>query len=292
MSNYPPPRASIVALLMALLTATTAHAQFSPALLQNDSYWGDGKAEFSIYGAQVARYGIPRECEVLHILVREPFDQKQLVKPDDFKRPDTINVLKLNQILHVPTGLYVYQQMHSNFWRVDNAQLLKFSVTSNDSCGNTYKEARRSGEQFTYEWRTYWDGMAGGQEDVKPPADGYFYDELPWLVRTINFGKPGEEFEIQLAGSAINSKKDAFTFQPAKVSFTSTERAIDVAVKHAAGTDHFILDSGFPHLLREWVAADSSRMKMKRNLKVDYWNYNKPGDRERALNNPMLRLPD
>jgi hypothetical protein len=44
--------------------------------------------------------------------------------------------------------------------------------------------------------------------------------------------------------------------------------------------------------MREWKAADGSRLKMKRNLKVDYWNYNKPGDRERALNNPMLRLPD
>lgn len=272
--------------------ALNAGAQFSPALLQNDSYWADGKAEYNMYGAQLVRYGVPRECEVLHILVREPFDQKQLVKPDDPKRADTINVLKLNQILHIPAGLEVYQQMHSNFWRVDNAQLLKFSLTSNDSCGNTYKEARRTGDQFAYEWRTYWDGMASGQEEVKPPANGYFYDELPWLVRTIDWTKPSNEFEIQLAGSTINSKKDGFAFKPAIVSFSATERAIDVSVKHATGTDHFILDRWFPNLLREWNAADGSKLKMKRNLKVDYWNYNKPGDRERALNNPMLRLPD
>ncbi len=278
--------------MVVLLVTSSARAQFSPSLLQNGSYWGDGKAEYNIYGAQIARYSIPRECEVLHILVREPLDPKQLVKPDDAKGGDTINVLKLNQILHVPAGLEVYQQMHSNFWRVDNGQLLKASLTSNDSCGNTYKEVRRNGEQFAYDYRTYWDGMASGQEEVKPPANGCFYDELPWLVRTIDFGKPGAEFEVQLAGSMINSKKDTFSFQPAKVSFTSTERAIDVMVKHTGGTDHFILDRSFPHLLREWTAADGSRLKMKRNLKVDYWNYSKPGDRERALNNPMLRLPD
>lgn len=280
--------------LLLSLSLHAANAQFSPVLLQNDSYWGDGKAEFNIYAAEIVRYGIPRPCEVLHILVREPFDPKQLVKPDDWKLPGTIPVLKMNQILNVPTGLYVYQQMHSNFWRVDNAQLLKFSLTSNDSCGNTYKEARRTdaGEPFTYEYRTYWDGMAGGQENIEPPANGYFYDELPWLVRTIDFAKASTGFEIQLAGSAINSKKDSFSFQPAKVSLTSTERAIDVAVQHTAGTDHFILDAGFPHLLREWKAADGSKLKMKRNMKVDYWNYSKPGDRERALNNPMLRLPD
>jgi hypothetical protein len=53
-----------------------------------------------------------------------------------------------------------------------------------------------------------------------------------------------------------------------------------------------VLDRDGPHLLREWTAADGSRLKMKRNLKVDYWNYSKNGDRERALANPMLRQPD
>src|SRR6266850_4151139 len=110
------------------LSAKVAAAQFTPALLQNNSYWGDGKAEFNIYNAQIARYGIPRPCEVLHILVREPFDPNQFVKPEGSPRPETIAVLKLNQILHVPTGLYLYQQMHSTFWRVDNAELLKFSL--------------------------------------------------------------------------------------------------------------------------------------------------------------------
>jgi hypothetical protein len=275
-----------------LLLGKSVYAQFTPALLQNNSYWGDGKAEFNIYDAQIVRYGVPRPTEVLHILVREPFDPKQFVKPESSPGPDAIAVLKLNQILHVPTGLYVYQQMHSNFWRVDNAQLAKFSLTSNDSCGNTFKQARREGDRFTYEYRTYWDGMAEGKENVTVPANGYFYDELPWLVRTIDFAKGAGGFEVQLAGTTINSKKDSFAFKPSKVSFKSTERTIDVAVEHAGGTDHFILDFDFPYLLREWNAADGSRLKMKRSLKVAYWNYNKPGDRERALADPMLRHPD
>ena len=278
--------------LLCLLLASSALAQFTPALIQNNSYWGDGKAEFNIYDAQIVREGAPRPCEVLHILVRESFDPKQLVKSDKPNQPDAISVLKLNQILHVPTGLYVAQQMHSNFWRVDNGQLLKFSLTSSDSVGNTYKEGRRDNANFAYEYRTYWDGMAGGKENVALPPNGYFYDELPWLVRTIDFQKPTTPFEIQLAGSAINSKKDNFVFKPAKISFKATEREIDIAVEHAAGTDHFILDRDFPNLLRQWNAADGSRLKMKRSLKVAYWNYSKPGDREKALADPMLRHPD
>src|SRR5437868_3812695 len=115
---------------------TSLSAQFSPAFLQNDSYWGDGKAEFNIYDAQIVRDGAPRPCEVLHIFVRESMDPKQLVKPENPKQADAIPVLKLNQILHLPIGLFVQQHMHSNFWRVDNAQLLKFSLTNGDSIGN------------------------------------------------------------------------------------------------------------------------------------------------------------
>ena len=279
-------------LCLPLLIASSAFAQFTPALLQNHSYWADGKAEFDIYDAQINREGAPRPCEVLHILARESFDPKQLVKSNNPSQPDAIPVLKLNQILHVPMGLSVHQQMHSTFWRVDNAQLLKFALTSSDSIGNTYKEARREADQFAYEYRTYLDGMAVGKETVALPANGYFYDELPWLVRTIDFQKPPAPFEVQLAASAIHSKKDSFVFKPAKISFKSTEREIDVAVEHAGGTDHFILDRDFPNLLRQWNAADGSRLKMKRSLKVAYWNYNKPGDREKALADPMLRHPD
>src|SRR5438105_9999638 len=283
---------SLLGLVTLILVRATACAQFTPPFVQNSSYWNDGKAEFNIYDAQIVRYGQPRPSEVLHILVREPFDLQQLVKADDWQRPGVIQVLKLNQILHIPTGLYVYQQMHSNFWRVDNARLVKFSLTSNDSCGNTFKEARREGDRFVYEYHTYWDGMADGKENLSVPPNGYVYDEVPWLVRTIDFQKASTPFEIQLAGTTINSKKDAFIFKPAKVSFKTSEREIDVAVEHAAGTDHFILDRDFPNLLRQWNAADGSRLKMKRSLKVAYWNYNKPGDREKALADPMLRHPD
>ncbi len=267
-------------------------AQFNPAFIQNSSYWNDGKAEFDIYDAQIVRYGQPRPTEVLHILVREPFDPTQMVKPDQWQKSGTIQVLKLNQILHIPTGLYVYQQMHSNFWRVEDARLSKFSLTSNDSCGNTYKEARRDGDGFAYQWHTYWDGMAGGEEKIAPPADGCFYDELPLRVRTIDFSKAKGDFSIQLAPSIINSKKDALAWKPAQVHFETTERAINVTVKHDKGTDRFVLDREFPYLLRTWEAADGSRLQLKRSLKVDYWNYHAVGDRERALHDRKLEHPD
>lgn len=258
---------------LALFFTSSAFAQFTPALIQNDSYWGDGKAEYSIYGAELVRDGAPRPCEVVHILVREQIDT---------------TFLKLNQIINMPSGLLVYQQMHSSYWELKNGTLMMFSLTSADSSQNVYKQGLRGFEELTYEYRA----STPTTEKIAVPPDGHFYDELPFLVRTLDFAKPGKEFVIQLAGSVINPKKDTLAFQPAKVSFTANERSIAVKVQHAGGEDQFTLDRQFPHLLREWKAADGSHLKMKRNLKVDYWNYSKPGDRERALNNPMLRLPD
>ncbi len=281
------------AFLLALLAwVSPAFAQFSPALVQNASYWNDGKAEFNLYNAQIMRYGQPRQTEVIHLLVREPFDYRQYVKPDNWQRPGVIPVLKMNQILHIPTGLYVYQQMHSNYWRADNGRLAKFSLTSNDSCGNTYKEARRGGETFHYQWHTYWDGMAEGRAKVSLQPNGFFYDELPLRVRTIDFSQPRGDFEIQLAPSIINSKKDTLSWEPAKVHFDSTDRAIYVTVQHGKGSDRFVLDRDFPYLLRTWEAADGSRMRLKRSLKVDYWNYHDLGDRKRALLSRKLDHPD
>jgi hypothetical protein len=281
--------------LIALLSHTwlnAASAQFTPALLQNETYWAGGKAEYDFYDAQLMRDGQARPCEVLHIFVREPSDLIPRGKPDEAHPRETIKVIKFNQIIHAPAGLVLYQQMHSSFFRIDNGMLIDASLTSSDSVGNTFKEITRVDEQISFDYRTYENSATTGGQNITALANGYFYDELPLRVRTIDFAKPKGEFEIQLAPSVINSKKDTVVFKPAKVSFTVSERNIDISVEHAAGTDRFLLDARFPFLLRKWQAADGSQLQMKNSLRVDYLTYNKNGDRERALKDPMLRHPD
>ena len=283
--------------LLILALATTAHAQFSPAFLQDEKYWGDGKAEFNIYDAVEMRYGQPRKCEVIHIFVREPFAERDLVKAEANTRGGTYPVIKLNQILHIPTGVYVYQQMHSAFWRCDTGELVKATLTSNDSCGNTYKEFRAIGglrgllgAGWRYEWRSYWEGMSAGEETIGAPANAVFYDELPLRVRTIDFQSKntGPGFEIALAPSIIRSKKDEVRFEKAVVALEPPVDGGDgnwvVTVKTVAGaSDKFLIDQKPPHLIRDWTRSDGSKLTLRRSLKLDYWNYNKPGNLERAL---------
>ncbi len=227
--------------------------------------------------------------------MREDFLPDTHVKADDWQKPGVYPVLKLNQILRIQTGLYVYQQMHSAFWRVGGdapGQLLKWSLTSNDSCGNTFKIADREGARWKYRYHTYWEGMVEGSEEVPAPPDGVFYDELPARVRTIDFKKSASgSFTVPLAPSVINSKKDRIAFAPATVDFSTDSKAgqITVNVAHSGGKDTFLLDAAPPHLLRVWRPAGGSELRLKGSLKVDYWNYHNLGDRERALNDPALR---
>ena len=280
-------------LLVALACSTAAAvAQFTPRWLQDEVYWGDGKAEFNLYDAQEVRYGQPRPCEVVHILVREPFSTADLVKAEPGSKAGTYPVIKLNQVLHVPTGIYVYQQMHSAFWRVSDGALIKATLTSNDSCGNTYKEFRALsglgallGAGWRYEWRTYWEGMAAGDENVRAPKDATFYDELPFRVRTIDFSAGGSgEFGIQLAPTIVGSKHESPAFKAARVKWTRSSDSIQVEVlREPREHDTFTLEASPPHSLKAWKRSDGGSYRLKRSLKIDYWNYNKVGDRERAV---------
>jgi hypothetical protein len=263
-------------------------AQFTPALLQNESYWGDGKAEFDLYDAQIVREGQARHCEVLHIFARDLIEPKQSFS----QLPAPLAVIRMNQIFDVPIGIGVQQQSLSLFWSRDG-RLAQFSFVGADSIGNIYKTCANSPDAsaFLYGCRSYREGTTEQAID-RPAGVAIFYDELPLRIRTIDFSKPTGEFEIQLAPTVMNSRNDHIVFKPATVSFKLGERAIAIDLKHDAGTDHFVLDRDFPFLLREWQTADGSRLKMKNSLKLDYWNYNKNGDRERALKDPMLRHPD
>ena len=273
--------------------AESAPQSFALTWLQNNPYWNSGKAEFNTYTAKIVRYKAPRECEVIHILVREPFAKDGLVKADNSEAPGTYSVLKLNQILHVPTGLYVYQQMHSSFWRVADGALAKFSLTSNDSCGNTSKlgELATDGSTWRYRFFTYWEGMSEGETAIPTAENTVLYDELPARVRMLDFSKPAGQANIRLVPTMINSKQGNTASAPATLSWAQEAGQIVVTLKHAAGTDEFTLNPSFPFMLKRWKQWDGSDLTLKTALKVDYWNFNGVGDKERALSDPALLQP-
>jgi hypothetical protein len=281
---------------VAIVTAKTALAQFAPALLQNNSYWGDGKAEFDYYDAQILCQGQPRSSEMLMILVRELVDAKTFAGINDPQKPNAMSAIRLHQIATLPVGMFVAQQSLTAHWRLDSLSLAHLSLVGTDALGNFSRRLEEKREANVKSWFSFYDTYRDGAgfDIIAAPAKkpAIFYDELPLRVRSIDFSKPSGDFAIQLAPSLIREKLDNIVFKPAKMAWKIGERTIDVDLRYEAGNDHFVLDREFPFLLREWTAADGGRIKMKNSLKVDYWKYNKPGDRERALKDPTLHHPD
>lgn len=264
-------------------------AQFRPDFLANESYWGDGKAEFDFYDAPLMRDGQPRQCELLMIFTREKTDPQTFVRITDSKRTGAINAIRMNQIWTAPIGMFVEQGSLTGLWRTDGS-LAQLMLIAADSFGNSTKKVESqtasSSSVLHLVSDSYRDGTAN--RTITPPPNAVFYDELALRVRTIDWKQ--KPFEIQLSAPLHNA--GTVEFKPAKISWSAAERSIQVNVQHAGGQDTFRIDPDFPFLLREWQLADGSKLKLKRSLKADYWNYSKNGDRERALKNPMLQHPD
>jgi hypothetical protein len=282
-----------VALVITAMASAPAQAEFTPGILANDSYWSDGKAEFDIYDGQLMRAGELRHCEVLYIFMRERIDPKTLARVDDPKRNDAINAVRMQQIWNAPIGLFVEQASLTALWRVDSGLLLQLNFIATDSFGNVAKRLDLKTGGDTPTWNLISDTCGNGTStvSVSSSANSFFADELPLRVRTIDFTKSPAEFEIALAPS-LTGKTESLAFTPAKVSWKRAQKSFEIVVEQAGHTSRFVIDRDFPFLMREWTMPDGSKLKMKRGLKADYWNYSQNGDRERALKNPMLQHPD
>jgi len=270
-------------------------AQFVPALLQNRSYWGDGKSEIDFYQAEFVRDGEPHACELVMILTPLFVAPNDLAPMADNKVAGAVPAIRMNQVATIPRGVTAELRSIEALWRMDSMSLARLSFTGNDISGNVAKtliEVRQPNQvSWTYSCQSYL-GKVDAPALALGPKQSLGYDELPVRVRTIDFTKPAGEAEVDMAGTLSSSAKEFDGLKPAKISWKASERTINVQVQHPSGKDEFVLDANFPFLLREWRAADGTHLKMKNSIRADYRKYLRNGDRERALKDPMLRHPD
>jgi hypothetical protein len=285
----------ICILLLLIALPQLLRAQFVPELLQNRSYWGDGKSEIDFYQAEFVRDGEPHPCELLLTLTPLFAEPATMAVIDTAKNPGAIPAIHMNEVATIPRGLTAEARSIEALWRMDSMSLARLSFSGNDGSGNIAKTVRENRETGRVSW-TYSCDNYTGKADPTPITLGtkqvVLYDELPLRVRTLDFSKPNGELEIDIAATLASPGKEFGELKPAKISWKTDERRIHIEVQHPAGKDQLTLDSTFPFLLREWVASDGMRWKMKNSLKADYRKYLRTGDRERAWNDPMLRHPD
>jgi hypothetical protein len=251
-----------------------------------NSYWFEGTAEINFYDAKISKYGIPREAnELVHILVTEKHKPDQLVKADNWRESGLVDMLKFNYVRSFQTGIYSYREMMSVFFDQNQLQLTKLTFSSQDWCGQSFKELVNFNQKSSYNYNTYWDGQGSGLFDISFPEDLYVYDALPVQLRMFNLTEK-RKFEIHLLPTQKSSKVIFPRTEKAFVQiFNSEEVSVPagkyncylVTVSHSAGKDSYWLEAQFPHRLIKWVAFNEDRHELIDSKKLPYWELNQPG---------------
>src|SRR5205085_8076672 len=130
--------------IVLLFGAALSYAQFIPTLLQNRSYWGDGKSEIDFYQVDFIRDGEPHQCELLLILTPLFVDRNSMVVIDDPKSAGALPVIRMNEVATVPRGITTELRAIEAVWRMDFMSLARLSFAGNDVVGNISKTVREN----------------------------------------------------------------------------------------------------------------------------------------------------
>ncbi len=144
-------------------TATLTAATFKNAPAKLDDYWYQGKAELNRYELQQNRYNDVHPGEAILVFVTEDFLTDKQVKNDQYKNPNSINVLKTNQIRRFATGIYDYSIMTSVFTPVQvekHPQTLKVTNSTQDWCGQAFMQLNWLDNQYQTQIRSYFENEA------------------------------------------------------------------------------------------------------------------------------------
>jgi hypothetical protein len=233
--------------------------------------WDDGKAEFCAYDVTWARYGHHFAGRALLILVKEPWAPDLNVKADT-PRPDGFDVLKLNHVRDVPTGIYTYHQMASVFLRRDSGALQKIAATSSEACG--ISTAEMLGGRL--ETRSYFDGQ--GDRSLPWPAGALPEDGLPASLRDYVAGQAPATLRVfpsLLAGRFAD-------LEPAMYRVERKEIADGVRIRLTSGPSvlTYTFEKEAPYLLRRFEREDGTVYRLAKCGRIAYWEMHDPGGEE------------
>ncbi len=249
-------------------------------------YWYQGKAEVNFYNAQEVRYRVRRPAEVYHIIVTEKHKKDLLVKADDWRQPDLLDVFKFNNVITVPTGIYTYRQMLSLFMSRDELRAVKLTFGSQEWCGNTFKEIVDFGDRSYYDFNSYFDGEGHRRGELRLPPDVVFYDGLPVLLRALRF-EVGSNLRFQMLPTQVSNRAPLPEVETASLRVlerapiqvpAGKSEAYAVEVKHSRGADKFWFEAEFPNKMLRFERYDGALYELRKSGLLEYWRLNKPGD--------------
>ena len=231
--------------------------------------WDDGKAEYCAYDVTWARYGHHFDGRALLVLVKEPWAPDLEVKADT-PRKDGFDVLKLNHIRDVQTGIYTYHQMASVYTRRDSGALRKIAAASAEACGVSTADMVKGRLQT----RSYFDGQ--GDRSTTWPSAALPEDGLPASLRDYVAGPPPATLQVfpsLLAGRFQKLEPAAY-----RVEKRQTAEGVEIRLTSGPSVLAYTFEKESPHRLVRFEREDGTVYRLAKCERIPYWDMHDPGD--------------
>jgi hypothetical protein len=242
------------------------------------SVWDDGRAEYCAYDVDWARYGHHFPGRALLVLVKEPWAPDLEVKADR-ERTDGFEVLKLNHLRDVPTGVYTYHQMASVFARRDTGALRKIAASSAEACGVSTAHMVNG----RLDTRSYFDGQ--GDRSLDYPEGALPEDGLPMYLRGyVNGAAPStlSVFPSLMHGAFPELVPATYRVEKRSVPAVETRAGVSpgVELRLTGGSSvlAYTFDPQPPHRLLRFEREDGTVYRLARCERIAYWERHAPGD--------------
>lgn len=256
-------------------------AAFDPAWAQAP-LWDDGQAEVALYVARRPQYGKVRSFEAVLIVVKEDFNPQLYVKGDPpYEGKSLLPVLKLNFVQSYWTENYPYHFLTSVFVRRDDpTRLIKLTNSSQEWCGNTFKEVKTWGRGAELVLHSYFDGEGDATRPLALRPGDLLEDQLPLALRSLRF-EPGLRFRTRLLPSLISNNLRA-PLAPIETEIRVLGREevamprgrtegwrVEVEAGSLKQTYWFALNH--PHELLRMESSDGRELLLKQVTRKPYW---------------------
>lgn len=248
------------------LTGQAGRPSPGDASWRRDPLWDDGKAEFCAYEATWARYGRTYGGRALLILVKEPWNARLDVKSDE---AGDFEVLKLNHVRDVPTGIYTYHQMASVYFRRDTGTLQKVAATSSEACGISTAQVARG----RLETRSYFDGQ--GDRSLPYPAEALPEDGLPAVLRDFVAGQPPATLSV--FPSLMQSRFPELEAASWNVEKRAVRTGVEIRLTREQDSLAYTFERESPHRLLRFERQDGTVYSLAKCERIPYWEMHDPG---------------
>ncbi len=270
---------------------TDQRAEKKISFLRNAHWDEKNKAEYQLYNYNLPWYKGPRKSDrSMVVIVKEPWDMKTMVKTSP-KKMDSA-VLKFSTFDQFVTGTYPYSFKQDIYFDTFNGQVVKYTMGSQDGCGNNFMEYINHGKTGSFTWHSYWNGHGTIRINRSTSEFDTFFDALPvymrfrwkdksYKVRAIQPLRANRPIDIKTKGHLADQKDTEKRGVPHIINVQVTKgeaediggrKAVKFEVKHGKATDYYWLEEEFPHTMVKMEAKGGKVSKTLRKSEFfDYW---------------------